>query len=76
MFIAVKPVFNRSTKSYDTVVIRDADLLLVHEGYFVYDDAAYAICMIEANRLLQSMGAAKKEAVLEFLHREVLTDAS
>jgi len=51
---AIKPIWNRSTKTYDIDVIQDASPLAAHEGYMVYDDTFRAIGLIVAGVLIQS----------------------
>ncbi len=49
---ALKPVFDRATQQFSVEVLRDANPLHVHDGYFVYDDAAIVLPMIKRKALL------------------------
>lgn len=64
---AVKPIYNRSLSCYTLSIVRDANPLLAHDGYFVYDNAAKALEAIQAGALLSHWSKAKREAVVAFL---------
>lgn len=68
---AVKPVYNRKTRTYEIEVVEDADPGLVQHGYFVYDSAAHCIPRIEEGRLLGHWNEAKRAAVLAHLRGKV-----
>lgn len=68
---AVKPIYNRKTKTYDVDVRRDANVLLAHEGFLVFQDAAYALAGVQSGSLIGSWEPKKRAAVKVFLTREV-----
>lgn len=66
-FTAVKPVYNRKTKKYDIEVVENADVLLAHNGYFVFDDLRQARNAVIVKSLLGNWKPAKRDAVLAWL---------
>lgn len=71
MYTAVKAEYDRMTKRYAVKIVRDADLILCHHGYLVYESAAFALDMVNAGRLIVSWPAVKKAVVREFLEEQV-----
>lgn len=53
-YTALKQVYNRKTRIYELVVVRNANLVLIHDGFFVYetDKPGEALEMIRAGRYL------------------------
>lgn len=68
---AVKPVFNRTTQKYEVEVVKDADPILCHSGYLVYDDPLKTRNAILAAQLLQSWTPKKVNAVLAHLNAAI-----
>ena len=67
MYTAIKPVYNRSTKTYTIQVIENAQPIMAHEGFLVYDNASRALGDIIRGRLLQSWHQDKKDAIVHYL---------
>lgn len=68
---AIKPIYDRATKKYVVQEVRDADPLLAHEGFFVFDDPTKAWEGILAARLLTHWPPNKVNAVLRYLNHTV-----
>lgn len=64
---ALKTKYSFKTKTYAVEAVFDANVLLAHEGYVVFDDAKRAFEDIATGRLIDSWKDAKKVAVLEWL---------
>ena len=71
MYTAMKPKYNRKTKSYDVEVLTNADLILVHAGYFVFDDLKQALDMILDGRCLQGWKKDKRDAVVSTIEMQL-----
>lgn len=73
MYYAIRPVYNRRTRSYvvQTVQIGKGEYAsmagLLDAGFFVYQDAGYAIKGIKNGSFLHSWPEAKRNAVLRYL---------
>lgn len=67
----LKPIYNRKTKKYTIEVVRGADPILVHSGYFIYEDALYARDAILDGTLLSHWSAKQVNAVLAYLNGEI-----
>lgn len=65
--MAIKPQYSRKTKRYNVEVIVNADPLMAHGGFLIYDDAARALEHIRAGRLLQGWKPEKRAAVVAYL---------
>ncbi len=74
MYTAVKPVYDRSAKSFRVEVVYGADLILVHAGYLVYDEPAGTLRRVREGTLIGSWDERKKVAVIAHLEREILSD--
>lgn len=69
--VAVKPVFDRPTQTFSLEVIRDADVLLAHNGYFVYNDPEKALAGLKSGVFVPKWTERKRAAVVEFLQEEI-----
>ncbi len=67
MITAIKPKYDFKTKTYSVAVIADANVLLAHEGFLVFDDHLRAYRDIKSGRLLGHWKEAKRVAVLAWL---------
>jgi hypothetical protein len=63
-YTGIKVEYNRKGKVYVAVVNVGLGLHAIHHGWFVFEDAATALDMVQTGRCLGSMDARKKAAVV------------
>lgn len=71
MITAIKSKFDRKTKKYVVEVTRDADLLLIHSGHFLFDDPVRALAGVKSGDMLCAWSEPRREAVIAWLEGEV-----
>lgn len=71
MYTAVKAVYDRKSKTYRPEVVENADLVLVHHGFLVYDHPAPTLERVKSGSLIGSWPAAKRAVVEAFLASRV-----
>ncbi len=67
MIQAIKPVFDRKTQSFSVSHIQNADVLLAHEGWLVYDNPQTTLDKIDSGALLAHWTPKKRTAAANFL---------
>lgn len=67
MITAIKAVYQPKEKRYEVKVIREANVLLAHEGFLVFDDAAKALEGVQIGVLIPKFKEAKKKAIVDWL---------
>lgn len=70
MITAIKPVYDRRTRRFDIEVVRDANVLLAHTGFLVFDDPVRALANVVAGRLIPRWSVTKRQAVINWLEAE------
>lgn len=68
MITAIKPVFDRKTQTFSVDVRRDANVLLAHEGWLVFDNPVTVKASIEAGHMISHWTPRKRAAVLAWLN--------
>lgn len=71
-YTALKRVYNRKTKTYELEVVRNANLILVHNGYFVYETAnpEYALNLLKNRVCIKVHEEANRVCYIGFLELE------
>lgn len=67
MITAIKPVFDRTTQTFSPDVRENADVLLAHCGFFVFDDPAKALEALRAGQWLTHWTPRKRQCVIDCL---------
>jgi hypothetical protein len=70
MITALKPVYDFKTKTFNIEVRRNADPILVHAGYFVYDDAKRVLERMVEGQFLNNWKANKRQSIIDWLTNE------
>ncbi len=70
MIKALKPVYNHKTKTYGVQVLVNANPLLAHEGWLIYDNAETALDAIQRGPLLSHWVPKKRAAAIAHLTAE------
>lgn len=76
MITAIKPIFDRQTQTFNVTVVENADVLLAHEGYLVYDDAAKVLQGIREGKMLTNWTPRKRQAAIDWLESRVGQDCN
>ncbi len=72
MIQAIKPVFDRKTQSFNVSHIPEADVLLAHDGWLVYDNPQTTLDAIDRGALLGNWTPKKRAAAATFLGNQLL----
>ncbi len=72
MFTALKPVYDFKTKTFNVQVVNNAEPLLAHEGFLVFDDKVRTLKAIRDGVMVPRWTEAKKKAVVDWLEGQVL----
>jgi hypothetical protein len=71
MILAIKPVFDRKTQTFTPEVLEDANVLLVHEGFFVFENPVDALRMVKEGKCLQHWTPRKRKCVTDWLEAKI-----
>ena len=67
MILAIKPVFDRKTQTFTPDVRENANVLLAHEGFFVFENPADALRMVNEGKCLSHWTPRKRKCVTDWL---------
>ncbi len=71
MITAIKPIYNYKSKAFWIHVVRDANVLMAHNGYLVFDDAAKTLDSVVDGKLIPSWTEVKRTAIITWLKEEI-----
>ncbi len=71
MITAIKPIYDNFTQKFNLHVVRDADILLAHSGYLVFDNPVRMLAKFREGTAMTSWTARKKAIVTAWFEAEV-----